>query len=164
MAMFEVVKNPNISNIIGLLKKPDSSIAIGDLFIDGMQVGSENSASFFEKAHDHDTKLAFIDKEDTEDIFKLLTDEDYVVELSAMSEKALVAVYNFGDKDLILWMETSGFVIGSEFKLDHDYLDVFVDVPHFYPTMTVIEDNQSALNISLNQNQDIKDALVQILI
>lgn len=164
--MAQLIKNLKIDNVIGLLKKPDISMAFGN-------VSSENSLDittveqlekFLEESYEHDAELALVDKSLTERVLTILTNHEYVDSLDECGDNAFVVVYHLGDKDLIIWMETSGFMTGCDLKGEHDILDHFVEVPHFYPTKDLINDKESNFYHYVGKAPKILAALKEISI
>lgn len=164
--MAELIKNLKIDNVIGLLKKPDISIAFGN-------VSGENSLDittveqlkkFLEESYDHDAELALVDKSLTEQVLTILTNQEYVESLDECGDNSFVVVYHLGDKDLIIWMETSGFMTGCDLKGEHDVLDDFVQVPHFYPTKDLMNDKESNFYHYVGKYPKILAALKEISI
>lgn len=164
--MAEMLKNLKIENVIGLLKKPDISIAFGNVSEDNsLDITTiEQLDKFLEESYDHDAELALVDKSLTDDIVTILTNQEYVDALDECCDTAFVVVYHLGEKDLIIWMETSGFMTGCELKGEHDELDGFVQVPHFYPTKDLLNDKDSNFYHYIGKHPDILAALKEISI
>lgn len=162
----QVIKNPKISNIIGLLKKPDFSIVFGNVSdLNNLDITSNKiMEGFFSENYDHDVYITFVDSSSTNDLLDIITKNSYMQELDRLYENAFVAVYNFGENDLIIWFETSGFMIGQELVEENEDLLCFHSVPHFYPKFSDIEDKNSPLNNYVKNNQDILDSIAQILL
>lgn len=164
--MAEILNNLKIENVIGLLKKPDVSIAFGNVSRGNSSdiTTIERLEKFLEEAYDHDIEITLVDNSKTENILKLLTNKDYIDELDECFENAFIVVYHLGEKDLIVWLETSGFMIGCDIISEHSELESFISVPHFYPTKELLNDVDSTFYHYMDNNPDILEALREISI
>lgn len=164
--MAEIIKNLNIENVIGLLRKPDISIALGNLSGENnLDITTlEELEKFLEQDYDHDIEITLVDSSETENILRVLTNKAYVDELDECFENAFIVVYHLGEKDLIIWVETSGFMIGCDMISEHSELESFISVPHFYPTKELLNDVDSTFHHYVDKNPKILAALKEISI
>jgi len=164
--MAEIIKNLNINNFLGLLKKPDVAIGFGNVSdsnnfdIDTL----EKLDKFLENSYDPEVQIALIHHSLTDNILSLLMDQSYLNNLDDCEDNAFILIYNIGFQNLVIWIELSGFMIGDDMILQNKLLDCFTSVPRFNPTKELLNDSSSMIRYYLKDNPSIINVLKELSI
>ena len=164
--MAEIIKNLNINNFLGLLKKPDVAIGFGNVSdsnnfdIDTL----EKLDKFLEISYDPEVQIALIHHSLTDNILSLLMDQSYLNNLDDCEDNAFILIYNIGFQNLVIWIELSGFMIGDDMILQNKLLDCFTSVPRFNPTKELLNDSSSMIRYYLKDNPSIINVLKELSI
>lgn len=159
--MAEMIKNLNINNVLGLLKKPDIAIGFGNVSKDNSyDIDTlEKLDKFIENSYDPEVEVALVHHSKTDAILNILMDQSYINDLDECGHSAFILIYNIGIQNLIIWIELCGFSVGYDMKLQHLVLDCFRSVPRFNPTKELLDDHSSMLCYYLED----KPAIIKVL-
>jgi hypothetical protein len=162
--MLTVIQNPLNASYAGMLKKPDMSLAIGDLSDNEYDIETvEDLSMLFDEDNSHDLMLGLFDSKIAVDVFKLFTTNTYLNALEGSRDLIFVGLYQLGEQSLIIWAETVA-AGQSTLRSAYSILDELSFINSFCVNKSILDDERNEFHEAIQDSPELKAALYQVIL
>lgn len=158
--MFHEIQNPKLDSLVHCFKIPDLAFAFGDVSADNINDVFDiyNLEDLFSRPQDHGAFIFFVDKDNTENLFNALVNQDFIESVAEAGENGLVAIYYGETKDLIILLETNTGVTSTGYLTQHSgFGHTFYYIEEFFVTLEMFNGQDNTFLERLEGNQELFD-------